>query len=46
VRQLDNVVLTPHLGYVVDVNLKKFYENALTNIKAWSAGEPLTPMSR
>jgi phosphoglycerate dehydrogenase-like enzyme len=46
VRRLDNVVLTPHLGYVVDENLKTFYENALKNIKNWIAGEPLTPMGR
>jgi phosphoglycerate dehydrogenase-like enzyme len=46
VRRLDNVVLTPHLGYVVDENLKRFYENALKNIKNWIAGEPLTPMGR
>ena len=45
-RRLDNVVLTPHLGYVVDENLKRFYENALKNIKSWIAGEPLTPMGR
>ena len=43
VRRLDNVVLTPHLGYVVDDNLKMFYQNALKNIKRWLAGEPLTP---
>ena len=46
VRRLDNVVLTPHLGYVVDENMKMFYENALKNIKRWIAGEPLTPMGR
>ena len=43
-RQLDNVVLTPHIGYVVDDNMKMFYQNALQNIKNWIAGEPLTPM--
>ncbi len=44
VRRLDNVVLTPHLGYVVDENMKMFYRNALQNIKNWIAGEPLTLM--
>jgi phosphoglycerate dehydrogenase-like enzyme len=43
-RSLDNAVLTPHVGYVVDDNMKMFYVNALKNIKAWMAGEPLTPM--
>ena len=46
VRRLDNVVLTPHLGYVVDDNLQMFYENALKNIRKWIAGEPLTVQSR
>ena len=46
VRKLDNVALTPHLGYVVDENLERFYGNALKNIKNWIAGEPLTPMGR
>ena len=46
IRRLDNVVLTPHLGYVVDENLKMFYQNAVKNIKNWIAGEPLTPMGR
>lgn len=46
IRSLDNVVMTPHLGYVVDDNLKRFYENALKNIKNWIAGEPLTLMGR
>jgi phosphoglycerate dehydrogenase-like enzyme len=45
VRRLDNVLLTPHLGYVVDENMKMFYVNALKNIKNWIAGEPLTPMA-
>lgn len=40
-RTLDNVVLTPHIGYVVDDNLQMFYENSLKNIKTWIAGEPL-----
>lgn len=44
-RCLDNVVLTPHVGYVVDENMKRFYENALANIRRWIAGEPLTPMA-
>jgi phosphoglycerate dehydrogenase-like enzyme len=44
IRQLDNVVLTPHLGYVVDENMKMFYGNAVKNILAWQRGEPLTPM--
>lgn len=43
VRRLDNVVLTPHVGYVVDDNLKTYYGNALAHIKNWIAGKPLAP---
>jgi phosphoglycerate dehydrogenase-like enzyme len=46
IRRLDNVVLTPHLGYVVDENLTMFYQNAVKNIKNWIAGAPLTPLGR
>jgi phosphoglycerate dehydrogenase-like enzyme len=38
-RSLDNVVLSPHVGYVTDENLKAFYQNTVKNIKAWLAGE-------
>jgi phosphoglycerate dehydrogenase-like enzyme len=44
VRRLDNVVLTPHLGYVSEDNFKVFYENALEAIKAWAAGSPIRMM--
>lgn len=40
-RRLDNVVLSPHVGYVTDDNLAAFYQNALKNIKAWKAGAAL-----
>ena len=41
VRRLDNVVLTPHLGYVTDDNLKAFYASALKNVNTWLAGGTL-----
>jgi phosphoglycerate dehydrogenase-like enzyme len=44
VRRLDNVVLTPHLGYVSEDNFKVFYENALEAVKAWAAGSPIRTM--
>lgn len=40
-RRLDNVVLSPHVGYVTHDNLETFYRNALKNIKAWTAGDAL-----
>jgi phosphoglycerate dehydrogenase-like enzyme len=41
VRQLKNVVLTPHLGYVSADNFQAFYENVVEDIKAWAAGSPI-----
>lgn len=41
---LDNVVLTPHLGYVTPENLAAFYGGVLDNIKAWLEGRPVTPL--
>ena len=40
--RLDNVVMTPHLGYVTHENLAAFYGGALENIKAWLDGR--TPL--
>lgn len=37
---LDNVVLTPHLGYVTREVYAKFYGETLNNIKAWLHGSP------
>lgn len=41
VRDLDNVILTPHLGYVSRENFEAFYRNALEAVKAWRAGQPV-----
>jgi D-3-phosphoglycerate dehydrogenase len=40
-RKLDNVVLTPHLGYVSQENYKVYYPDMVENIKAWLAGTPV-----
>ncbi|MBV8768147.1 MAG: D-2-hydroxyacid dehydrogenase family protein [Hyphomicrobiales bacterium] len=40
-RKLDNVVLTPHLGYVTEDNYRVAYGEALENVKAWLAGNPV-----
>jgi D-3-phosphoglycerate dehydrogenase len=40
-RKMDNVTLSPHLGYVNDENLKGFYGDALENIEAFLAGKPI-----
>ena len=41
VRDLDNVILTPHLGYVSRENFEAFYRNALEAVRAWQAGAPV-----
>ena len=40
-RQLDNVMATPHLGYVVREGYRTFYSHAVEDIKAWLAGSPV-----
>ncbi|AXA33316.1 D-2-hydroxyacid dehydrogenase family protein [Francisella adeliensis] len=34
-RQLDNVIATPHLGYVADTNYKLYFTQAVENINAF-----------
>jgi phosphoglycerate dehydrogenase-like enzyme len=40
-RTLDNVVLTPHLGYVSADVYRVFYADCLEDIEAWLAGKPI-----
>ena len=40
-RRLDNVVLTPHLGYVTIENYRVAYGEAVENIRSFLAGTPL-----
>jgi D-3-phosphoglycerate dehydrogenase len=40
-RRLDNVVLTPHLGYVTEGTYRMFYEDTVAAIAAWRAGAPI-----
>ena len=39
--EAPNTVLTPHLGYVTRENYDVFYRDALDDILAWHAGEPV-----
>lgn len=41
IRQLDNVLLTPHLGYVSVENLTKMYQDAVEDIIAFLDGKPV-----
>jgi phosphoglycerate dehydrogenase-like enzyme len=40
-RTLDNVLITPHIGYVTQANYKVFYEDAVEDIAAFAAGKPV-----
>lgn len=43
-RKLDNVVLTPHLGYVTRENYRRYYGDMVENIAAWLDGKPVRVM--
>jgi D-3-phosphoglycerate dehydrogenase len=40
-RKLDNVVLTPHLGYVTEDGFRNHYGQMVEGIGAWLKGEPV-----
>jgi len=39
-RKLDNLVLTPHLGYVTEESFQNHYRQMVEGIDAWFNGEP------
>ncbi|MEE4626003.1 D-2-hydroxyacid dehydrogenase family protein [Pseudomonas alliivorans] len=41
-RTLDNVLATPHIGYVTENNYQTFYGRMIENIQAWHAGSPIS----
>ena len=41
IRRLDNVLLTPHIGYVTEENLAKMYQDAVEDIVAFLKGKPI-----
>ncbi|GAA2122658.1 D-2-hydroxyacid dehydrogenase family protein [Nocardioides bigeumensis] len=43
-RSLDNVVLTPHIGYVTRGMYRVFFEQVVEVISRWHAGEPVPEM--
>jgi D-3-phosphoglycerate dehydrogenase len=45
-RGLDNVVLTPHLGYVSQEGYKVYYTQMVEAIKAWLAGSPVRVLKK
>jgi phosphoglycerate dehydrogenase-like enzyme len=44
-RNMDNTVLTPHLGYVTTETYKVFYGDSVENIKAYLGGKPIRVLS-
>jgi D-3-phosphoglycerate dehydrogenase len=40
-RKLDNIVITPHLGYVTAENYKSFYGQMVEDVRAWLDGKPV-----
>ncbi|HEY3890990.1 MAG TPA: D-2-hydroxyacid dehydrogenase family protein [Bradyrhizobium sp.] len=40
-RRLDNIVLTPHLGYVTEESFRNHYRQMVEGIDAWLKAEPL-----
>lgn len=40
-RTLDNVLATPHVGYVSRQNYEQFFSQMIEDIQAWSAGSPV-----
>jgi phosphoglycerate dehydrogenase-like enzyme len=40
-RTLDNVLATPHVGYVSQQNYQLFFSQMIEDIQAWSAGAPI-----
>jgi phosphoglycerate dehydrogenase-like enzyme len=44
-RSLDNVLATPHIGYVSRGLYETFYRDTVDNIRAWLRGAPFREMS-
>jgi phosphoglycerate dehydrogenase-like enzyme len=44
-RRLDNVVLTPHLGYVSVQNYRAYFAGVVEDIRAWMDGKPVRVMT-
>ena len=44
-RKMDNVVLTPHLGYVSMQNYQAYFKGVVEDIRGWLDGKPVRAMS-
>jgi D-3-phosphoglycerate dehydrogenase len=41
---LDNVVITPHLGFSTGAIFRGYFEDTVENLQAWLAGHPIRPL--
>ena len=44
-RKMDNVVITPHLGYVSEQNYRRYFADALEDIRGFLDGKPVRVLS-
>ncbi len=44
-RRMDNVVITPHLGYVSEQNYRQYFQDIVEDIRAFLAGTPIRVMT-
>jgi D-3-phosphoglycerate dehydrogenase len=44
-RKMDNVVITPHLGYVSEQNYRRYFADAVDDIRAFLDGKPVRLLS-
>lgn len=44
-RTLDNVLATPHVGYVSRQNYEQFFSQMIEDIQAWTAGNPIRALN-
>lgn len=44
-RTLPNVVATPHIGFVTEENLRKFFDESITNLAAFLEGNPINTIT-
>jgi D-3-phosphoglycerate dehydrogenase len=40
-RKMDNVVITPHLGYVSEQNYRRYFPDIVEDIRGWLDGKPV-----
>jgi D-3-phosphoglycerate dehydrogenase len=44
-RKMDNVVITPHLGYVSEQNYRRYFADAVDDIRGFLDGKPMRVLS-